>query len=353
MSSAQSASTNLTSPGMPFVVGRPLRANEPIFGRDPAFRAISAALASYSSLNIIGERRMGKTSLLTHLRDNPAYIPQAPAGRPTALAFLDLQDGIADAQRFYGKAVRTWLAPLNIGQGSNTSALESMQRQLAALPELDADGFDRALDLLSDPQGANVRPVLVLDEFERLLELVQQGKIAFPDFFNNFRARITAERLAMVVASRRPLSEHFSDPQRPGMLTSTFPSYFQPFFLRELDGAAADTLLLQPCAHMLTLAEVTDARRWAQDHPCRLQVAGAAVFEAKRDGMDTAWARARRDELARQACMVVSPSTTAATVQAKPTSRVWGIVRAIFLGGPIWIGRMVQKLGEKFDEMAA
>ena len=53
--------------GSPFVVGRPLRASEPIFGRQAAFRFVAGELAKFSSANIVGERRMGKTSLLNHL----------------------------------------------------------------------------------------------------------------------------------------------------------------------------------------------------------------------------------------------------------------------------------------------
>ena len=91
--------------------------------------------------------------------------------------------------------------------------------------------------------GSCVRPVIVLDEFERLLEV--KG-FPFPDFYNGLRALITEGRLAMVVASRRPLIDYFTDPSRSGSMTSTFPSYFVPYELELLDEAAADALLLQP-----------------------------------------------------------------------------------------------------------
>lgn len=43
----------------PFVVGRPLRANEPIFGREDALRFIADQLVHYSSINIVGDRDAG------------------------------------------------------------------------------------------------------------------------------------------------------------------------------------------------------------------------------------------------------------------------------------------------------
>jgi len=62
--------------GSPFVVGRPLRADEPIFGRDEVFRFIAGELAKFSSVNVVAERRMGQTSLINHLVGHPErYLP--------------------------------------------------------------------------------------------------------------------------------------------------------------------------------------------------------------------------------------------------------------------------------------
>lgn len=83
----------------PFVVGRPLRADEPIFGRAEAFQFIRAQLEHYSSVNIVGERRLGKTSLLNHLLgDQQAYVPPLTL-RPLRLAHVDLQGDVTDAGR--------------------------------------------------------------------------------------------------------------------------------------------------------------------------------------------------------------------------------------------------------------
>ncbi|MHC4984407.1 MAG: restriction endonuclease, partial [Planctomycetota bacterium] len=96
--------------GSPFVVGRPLRASEPIFGRGEAFRFVAGELAKFSSVNIVGERRMGKTSLLNHLigRQDEHLVPQ-PDQPPLVLACLDLQAGVSNEARFYGTALRELL----------------------------------------------------------------------------------------------------------------------------------------------------------------------------------------------------------------------------------------------------
>src|SRR4051812_45091563 len=84
----------------PFIVGRPLRPNESIFGRNAAFQFLSEQLTTFSSANIIGERRMGKTSLLNHLLGHQdKYLLPVPNQPPLILARLDLQEEVSHATR--------------------------------------------------------------------------------------------------------------------------------------------------------------------------------------------------------------------------------------------------------------
>lgn len=292
--------------GSPFVVGRPLRASEPIFGRQAAFRFVAGELAKFSSVNVVGERRMGKTSLLNHLvgRQDEVLIPQ-PDQPPLALARLDLQAGVSKAARFYGTALRELLDGLPPSRSAEAGRFQEWRERLHARPEASYDEFEHTLKRLRDPRGVCARPALIVDEIERLLDPAVKEGFPFPYFFDGLRATITADLLAMIVASRRPLAEYFLDPARPGSLTSSFPTYFTPFTLSPLDDAAADALLLlQPSDHPLTLQETAEAKRWAGGHPCHLQVAGQAWYEAKDAGHTAEWVRRRFEELKSQSCMV-------------------------------------------------
>jgi hypothetical protein len=92
----------MNASGCPFVVGRPLRADEPIFGRDEAFRFIAQQLAHFSSINIVGERRMGKSSRLNHLLGHPEKHLSASSDQASLLlARVDLQVAGSDAAHFY------------------------------------------------------------------------------------------------------------------------------------------------------------------------------------------------------------------------------------------------------------
>ncbi len=337
--------------GSPFVVGRPLRASERIFGREAAFRFVAGELAKFSSVNIVGERRMGKTSLLNHLvgRQDEYLTPQ-PDQPPLVLACLDLQARVTNKERFYGRALRELLDHLPASRSAEASAFQNWRERLHARPEASYDELEDVLRRLRDTRGVCVRPVLIVDEFERLLNPATKDGFPYPRFFNGLRALITAELLAMVVASRRRLADYFSDPARPGSMTSTFPNYFTPFSLSLLDDAAADALLLQDSDHPLTLQEVAEARGWAGGHPCHLQVAGQAWYETRAEGRTPQWARRRFDELKSQSCMVSRPGLGTAT---KRLGRLRRVLRAIFWDAPLRVGRLAQHLGARFDDVAA
>lgn len=324
----------------PFVVGRPLRADEPLFGRDETFDLVHEALAQYSSVNLVGERRMGKTSFLNHLQDNPARRP--PAGSPPLLmARVDLQAGVTEARQFYGHALRALLA--------QTPGWDGLRRRLAQQAVAEADEF---YQWLADcqAQGAG-RPLLLVDEFERLLEPALRGGFPVPLFYDGLRAAITGQRLALVLASRLPLAEHFQ--RLPAGLTSTFPNYLPPQHLRELATADADRLLLQGNAAGIGIAEAQAAKHWAGGHPCRLQCAGQAWLEAKRFHHDAAWAQQRYRELNGQACLAHSPPPPWGLRLKRAGARLCRGPRWLCVDLPCGIGRGVQWFGAKLDEIAA
>lgn len=154
----------------------------------------------------------------------------------------------------------------------------------------------------------------------------------------------------MVIASRCQLSEYFSDPTRPGSMTSTFPTYFVPFVLEELDDAAADALLLQPSDHPLTLVEAARARRWAGGHPCHVQAAGAAWYEAKVEHHSARWACRRFAQLKGQNCLVSLPCSARS---APARGRCRRVLRWVAWDLPCRVGGLAQGLGKKVDDVGA
>lgn len=342
----------------PFIVGRPLRFNEPIFGREEALRFIGSEIGRFSSVNIVGERRMGKTSLLNHLLAHQDKYLQADGQSLHRLAYIDLQDRVSNANRFYGTGLRELLAQLPQGKKGPLLALTRLGERLKRTPEAQADEFREILETLRELKPLAVRPILVVDELELLLDPLVRDGFPYPAFFNGLRALITAGLLAMIVASRRPLIDYFTDPSLPNNLTSTFPNYFQPYTLPLLDDADADALLLQKSIYPLSNLDVLEARRWSKGHPCRLQVAGAAVFQRIAGNHSQKWCFQRRAELSAQNCLTPSQS-----VLGEPKAwRRYGVnfgqmvtagTKFVVWRIPLSTGRLVQLLGKKFDDISA
>ncbi len=275
--------------GAPFVVGKPLAPSDPIFGRAEALRLIGSALVSNSPVNVVAERRMGKTSLLRHVLVNYArYLPQQPAP-PVQLVWIDLQ-AVPDAPRFYYRAARALL------ERRAEPAWADWHARLTRQPTLEYEELEQLLRTLAPV----ARPVLLVDEFECLLEPQAAHGFPFPHFFNGLRALMTADLLSMVVASRLALPE--LEAAHPSRQSSTFASYFQTYRLPLLDTAAADALLTQPSPHPLTPQQVAEARAWASGHPCLLQAAGAAAYAAHAEQRSADWVRARREQLKADNC---------------------------------------------------
>lgn len=361
----------------PFVVGRPLRADEPLFGRDEAFRFIASRLANADSVNIIGERRMGKTSLLNHLlAPEHGYLPATARNLRLLPVRLNLQAEITDARRFYGASLREMLAQTAKERGAGGREHKDLLRRLQAKPEIDYPEFENRLRQLQEQ--LRIYPLLIVDEFELMIE-AREG-FAYPTFFNGLRALIEKPLLLMVIASRAPLVFYFTDPSRSDSLTSTFPNYFQPFTLQPLDETAADDLLLQKSDYPLSVDDAHDAKQWSARHPCLLQAAGESFFlmraERRRQAeqrdqtpaepYNLEWAHRQREVFKSQNCLVtqnraVKPKLTVRASLRRllpwlPLLLLVGVLiyhfglQAVLVNAPGRVGEIFKAIGEWLDK---
>lgn len=96
----------------PYVVGRPLRESDVFIGRDETFAKIASSLAGANQDNVVvlmGQRRMGKTSILRQLgeRLGPGYAPvlvdlQGILGRGEAVFLREIAGAICDGLETLG-----------------------------------------------------------------------------------------------------------------------------------------------------------------------------------------------------------------------------------------------------------
>ena len=179
----------------PFTFGNPIRDPARFYGRVEDIRQIVNRLRSsaHESTSVVGERRIGKTSLLKHL-ENPDIA--TGLGLPPSeycMVYIDFQ-GLTDItpQRFWGRV------------------LHKMERSIC-MPELapeiqqvreqgNFDLFDLE-DLFEAIADAGLTTVMLLDEFEYVTQNPNFGS----DFFGGLRALAIHQNLPLVTATRREL----------------------------------------------------------------------------------------------------------------------------------------------------
>jgi hypothetical protein len=228
----------------PFFVGG--RINDPayFFGREQLVREIRAELKKRSSVSIVGESQMGKSSLLYYL-----YATRADWLPEVTVEYIDLQR-VFDESEFY----ETVLSKL--GVAGNTS------RQ-----------FTQVL--------ATREVILLFDEVERLA-----GPDFSPHLHDLLRSLAQESNFAMCLATQNPLDVVI--PPHPMTPASRPVSDFHNIFTVKLIGsfseAEARTFLATRLANTgLTFspAEITRLLADSQRRPAKLQHLAKALFEEK------------------------------------------------------------------------
>ncbi len=275
--------------GSPFVPGKPLTAQQPLFGRDDVLRDLANGLrsAQFGSFNLVGERRIGKTSLLNHLEGHAdQHLPAAPGQPSFVVVRLNLQGDLKSEARFYGALLSGVI-----------KRIPALAAEFPPRAEASAAECQQLLQRVNTLRTAKV--VVLVDEFECVFE-PSSTAYAQPGFCNNLRTLCGDNHLALVLATRQPLKDYF-DQQK---MTSTLLSYLTPLQLGELSPAAADALLTQPSDNPLDNRQVRLARQWADTHPCRLQCAGDALYWSQVQSETDAQAKDRYERNAANLCFV-------------------------------------------------
>jgi serine/threonine protein kinase len=220
------------------------------FNREREQRTLRAYVHGRQNCQIVGPRRIGKTSVLRQVqRRADEWVPRA------VVAYVDLHD-----PRCY----------------SSAGFLAQVSRQFGApSPVRDLAEF---ADLVETMLAEKRRPVLCLDEFEVVTVRGQD----FPrDFFLTLRS-CGQKGLSIITTSQKRLSEltDASDPTSP--YYNTFACLSLGPFTRE--DAADFVSCYRPGLPAFAPAEKEAILEFARSHPLALQVACFHVVQAKENG---------------------------------------------------------------------
>jgi hypothetical protein len=232
----------------PFIWRDGITRVEDFFGRESELRRLRDLLRGRQNCQIVGQRRIGKTSLLRQVESVAAEWEAS-----TVVAYVDQQDASCFTLRGWLKYVgRRWR------WDASTSDLAEFSEQV---DEMLARG---------------TRPVLCLDEFE---EMSSRPAEFTHDFFVALRA-CGQKGLAILTASKKPLNE-LTDPQdRSSEFFNTFP--FLPLGVLTSQEAEDFVNTYRPGVTPFTSEEKQKILINAKQHPLALQVLCDYVQESKK-----------------------------------------------------------------------
>lgn len=245
-------------PGNPFTSRGMITDPRLFVGREDALERIFSRLeaAQPQSVSIVGERRIGRSSLLWQVKHQAAQ--RLPNPQQYRLALVDAQDAVAHTpEGFRGLVLRGLFDE-------------------RTLPNCDAQTFG---DVLFARNPTRQKLVVLVDEFESFLRYRDRFG---DDFFDGLRALANAGTVTWVTASHTALPEIAT----ANGFVSTFFGLVARVNLSVFDEAEARTLVTRSSPHPLGEAEFALAKRLTAGelHPLKLTLAADAMYRQRKKG---------------------------------------------------------------------
>ncbi len=277
-------------PPSPFAAGTKITDPRFFVGRKEELQIMTARMTAMPpiSINIVGRRRIGKSSLLYHFFQT--YQQRVSAPTRYIVIYLSLQDSRCQREDGLYQAV-AWELWQNHTVMQNAALIEPLRvKPFNRLAFSAAMGHYKKLGVL---------PVLCLDEFGPLFrhpEQFDQG------FFDNLRSLMESGVLMLIVASHRKLNFY----QHRHKIRSNFFKLWEVIMLGELTPQEAQALVCLPASKItgttptLTIQEQELAMQWGKRHPYLLQLAAISLYKARQLGRDESWAKTKFNKEARR-----------------------------------------------------
>jgi len=243
------------------------------FGRENQIAEIITRLGTMQSTSVVGERRIGKSSLLYHLCQTGTRRLKDESYR---FCYIDLQDA------HYHTAVGFFETVLHKIEAS-ADAIKAENS-----PNGNLVAFTDQIDAL---EQAGQRLVFCLDEFENTFKHREQFS---EDFFDHMRAQLSMRRMAFVTATQRSLQSLSLE----GKLTSPFYNLFTVVEVNEFTAdEAQEFLVFYDKSVSFVDEELTFILSNFETHPLKLQILCDWVVRNRQRGLGE---EALAEEIARE-----------------------------------------------------
>mgnify|MGYP005853630739 CR=1 FL=1 len=229
-------------------------------GRRRELDDMLARLEQMMSVSLVGEARIGKSSLLCYLK---ARLPNALQACGTYLPIYMSMDNY-DSQARFCRALLDQLLP-------HVPPVPGQEQTLRALERQSEPTLHETVRVLEWAKQGGLRVVLLLDEFKDVLQHAQEFNEVFR---GTLRSLYTHRVIALIIATRQPLTTIEG-------LNTYFVNALEQFTLQTLSADEAEKLLRQPHQYTFTAAEERMALQVGAGHPFRLQWAGFLLYVSK------------------------------------------------------------------------
>ena len=321
----------------PFIAGPIIDDSRYFVGYQEQLDMITArAISSLpTSLNIVGVKRIGKSSLLKHFCRTYIDKIQSRGQDPKKYlaVYIDLEQGTCRSKSSFFQIVADELKR-NLEQNYAWYGQPDILVQALTANSFDTDNFNQAMVKFRDH---GLLPIICLDKIETLLKHPDQFK---DDFYDNLRFLMGLNCLMLVIASEKIIKIYRNQKK----LTSTFFNDAQTIMLNGLtENEARDLVRLPQTTIPNTQAALNDlqqqvALHWGGKNPYLLQLAGLYLWEARENNKTKAWARKKFDQDAKG-------------------NNIWEkiilFLRWIFWSFPRKIGDGVKFIGSKFGDISS
>lgn len=268
-------------PTNPFVAGPRLQKPQLFVGREEELQAIVSRMSGVqpTSVNIVGETRIGKSSLLyyfsllwhSRVRESSKYV----------VVYIYLKKANCQQEENFYEIVAQELLSCPAVQ------VKPILNQLLGENPLDRIGFSRAI---TEFEKQGLLPVLCLDDFESLLKYPKEFNNGF---YDSLRSLMDNNVLMLILTSCETLNV-YADKYR---FVSSFFNVGHTIKLGEFNPDEAikftqfSNITAKEKKPVLSIDEQKCVHYWGKYHPYLLQLAAYYLWEARHNCKSIKWAK--------------------------------------------------------------
>lgn len=252
----------------PFQYGKPVRDPKNFFGREEEIKSMYDQILSLNSISLIGERKIGKTSLLLHLV-HPQTLTKYGITEDILMFYIDIStyslSKPSDVFRKFLECISEKITG-KIKEEANTL----LKREY--IP------FQQFAEIIAKINNNSQKIAFFLDEFENI-SMVKQG-----DVFSRLRYLAQMYDVVFVISTLRDLRSLFREAR---FSTSPFFNIFTTYQLRGLEESASRELIIETFKHggqKVERSEIDSLVRFSGTNPFFLKLSSFFYFEAQKKG---------------------------------------------------------------------